>query len=255
VIEVVAEIGCNHNGSLEIAAEMIHGAALAGVQAVKFQYYSAREIEEYEKKHPPSLYTPEIFKWIRKTELSLEELGHLRDICRSVGVEFLCTPFISPERVDDLNPLVERWKIRERDARRLEGNELFEAALATGKEVMASRTRLPVEHRWLFHPKIRWLYTIPHYPATFAELDLGKMASFQGYSNHVPSITAPLASAVISKTRGWPKWTIEVHVKPKRPIRVVDEAVSLTMEDLAWLVQRVIEVEAMWPRPSGRNQM
>ena len=43
-IYIVAEIGCNHNGSVDIAREMILKAKEAGVNAVKFQTFKADKL-------------------------------------------------------------------------------------------------------------------------------------------------------------------------------------------------------------------
>ena len=242
-VEVIADIGCNHMGDLDLAKRMIEKAAEAGCSAVKFQYYSTKEIIAYERENPPSLYTEEIFERISETELNLTQLRELKGYCDKIGIEFMCTPFINPERIDELDPLVKRWKIRERDAREIEDNPLIERCLRTGKEVLVSTTKLPVNVHYLYHPKIRFLYCIPKYPASMHDLDLSRVSNYDGFSCHIPSIIAPLATVVSAYAKGKERWIIEVHVTLSHDLDVIDKAVSFDFDELKTLIRYIGEIQ------------
>ncbi len=90
---LVAECGINHNGSLDMALEMIDAAASAGVDAVKFQLFRAQ-----------GMYTPkagryrtatgdmvEIYPLMEEVELPLEWLPELSARCRQRDVKFVMT--------------------------------------------------------------------------------------------------------------------------------------------------------------------
>lgn len=240
---IIAEAGCNHQGNMLLAKKMIKKAKECNADAIKFQYFSTEEIIEYEKQNPPSLYTKGTFAKIKATEFTIDQLYELKDYCDSVTIEFLCTPFINPERIGHLNSIVKRWKIRERDGRDPTENQLIETALNTHKEVFVSTTRLPLQANLLYHPKILWLFTIPKYPASMSELDLARVSNYQGYSNHIPTILAPLATAISAKIKGKNRWIIEVHVTLGHNLDVIDKDVSFDFQELELLINYIKEIE------------
>jgi len=241
--ELIADIGCNHQGNIFLAKKMIKKAAAVGCDYAKFQYYSTDEIIEYERRNPPSLYTKGTLTKIRATEFTIDQLYELKSCCDRVKIEFLCTPFINPKRIDHLNTIVKRWKIRERNGRNPTNNQLIETALNTHKEVFVSTTRLPIQANLLYHPKILWLFTIPKYPAPLSELDLARVSNYQGYSNHIPTILAPLATAISAKIRDKNRWIIEVHVTLGHNLDVIDKDVSFDFQELELLINYIREVE------------
>jgi sialic acid synthase SpsE len=95
---VIAEIGVNHNGDIELAKQMISEARLCGADAVKFQTFSAEKLV--------SLNTPKVayqehttrpdqshFDMIKSLELSEEQHLILSNQCDELGIEFLSTPY------------------------------------------------------------------------------------------------------------------------------------------------------------------
>lgn len=241
-IEIIAEIGCNHFGKMKVAKQMIEKAAEVGAQYAKFQYYSTDEIIAHERFNPKSLYTQDMFHQIKKTEFTLEQLTELKEHCDEQQIEFLCTPFIKPARVYELNPLVKRWKIRERDGRDIQSSPLIAAALDTRKEIFISATSRPCDEQYLFHPRIKWLFTIPKYPATLEQLNLSRSALYDGYSNHIPSPIAPLITVILAKAKNKSRFILEIHVK-KTKTRPIDDAVSFTFSELRTLINHIHEVD------------
>lgn len=109
-IFVIAEAGVNHNGSLELARDLIDAAAQAGADAVKFQTFTASEVVS---RHAPKAayqqrntqHDESQLEMISKLELSAEDHRVLIAHSRGRGVEFLSTPFDSRSLtllVDDL---------------------------------------------------------------------------------------------------------------------------------------------------------
>ena len=95
---VIAEAGVNHNGSLDLARELINAAAQAGVDAVKFQTFKASEIVSrdapkaaYQQRNTDQAESQ--FEMIRKLELSADDHRILIAHAQQRGVEFLSTPF------------------------------------------------------------------------------------------------------------------------------------------------------------------
>ena len=93
---VIAEIGINHNGSLDEALFLVRAAAEAGADAVKFQKRTLSEI------YVPSLLNdPNSAEWsfqylipqLQVLELSHEDFGVLEQEAHHLGVDFIVTPF------------------------------------------------------------------------------------------------------------------------------------------------------------------
>ena len=87
MIEIVAEIGVNHNGNLRTAMKLISSAAEAGASTCKFQVFS------------PALSFDgdvQLLKTLQATQLGPKDLEDLRDECSRVGVAFLCSAFDRP---------------------------------------------------------------------------------------------------------------------------------------------------------------
>ena len=95
-VYVIAEIGNNHQGSLETAKALIEMAASAGVDSVKFQMRSMESLYgENAKDESDSLdlgaqYTTEL---LSKYQLTDDELFQAFDHCKQHGVEPICTPW------------------------------------------------------------------------------------------------------------------------------------------------------------------
>ena len=83
---IIAEAGINHGGSLDVAAQMVAVAAHAGVDAVKFQSFTADGLTH-------AVLAADQHEFFARFELSREEHMQLAGLCRDAGVDFLSTPF------------------------------------------------------------------------------------------------------------------------------------------------------------------
>lgn len=95
---VIAEAGVNHNGSLEMAKELVKVAKDAGADAVKFQTFKAENLVTKQAKQAD--YQIENlgedssqFAMLKKLELTYEEFVELQSFCELQKIEFLSTPF------------------------------------------------------------------------------------------------------------------------------------------------------------------
>ncbi|KKW18869.1 MAG: N-acetylneuraminate synthase [Parcubacteria group bacterium GW2011_GWB1_50_9] len=94
---IVAEIGNNHNGNINLARRSIEAAAHAGADAVKFQKRTVRDVfarELLEKNQAHSRSFGKTYEEYRLTqELKDEEIAGLKEYAHSLGVAFFVTPF------------------------------------------------------------------------------------------------------------------------------------------------------------------
>ena len=95
---IIAEAGVNHNGSLEMAKELVRVAKDAGADAVKFQTFKAENLVTKSAKQ--AAYQVENlgqatsqYDMLKQLELSYEEFIELHQFCIQQQIEFLSTPF------------------------------------------------------------------------------------------------------------------------------------------------------------------
>ena len=102
---IVAEIASNWEGNFTKAQKLIQKSKNAGANAVKFQIWRAHDL--YNNTHPN-------WKFIKKSEITLEKAIKLKKIADKIGIEFFCSAFY-PEAIDILEKLkVKRYKIASR---------------------------------------------------------------------------------------------------------------------------------------------
>lgn len=97
-ISLIAEIGVNHNGKMNIAKKMIALAKKAKCDFVKFQLFKAEKLVKknttlanYQKKN--SLNSKTQYEMLKKLELSYNEIIKLKKFCVQKKIKFLCTAF------------------------------------------------------------------------------------------------------------------------------------------------------------------
>jgi len=225
---VVAEIGVNWDGNLEIAKEMMVQSKKAGCDAVKFQAFT----EELVKDHPEK-------NRLIKASISNKNIESINQLAKSVGIEWFCTPMYT-DAVQLIEPYVKKIKIRNADGKILlenKSSELTESIFKTDKDIIISTEVSPKNSKYFNNNKINWLYVVPKYPCEFRDLDFTKINDFHGYSNHCPNILAPVA-AVILGTK-----IIEVHITLDKKKNFIDNPVSFNYNELEQMVKLIRNCE------------
>ena len=92
---IIAEIGNNHNGSLEKAKTMIDRAIEIGVDCVKFQMRNIKEVYRARSlsREGDDLGTEYVLDLLEKFELNLDEHEELSNYCKDKGILYMCTPW------------------------------------------------------------------------------------------------------------------------------------------------------------------
>ena len=134
---VIAEIGNNHNGNIDLAYKMIDKAKEIGVDCVKFQM---RHIDKvYRKKSllksGEDLGTEYIIDLLNRFELSVDQHKKLSDYCDKIGIYYMCTPWDlkSIEVLESFN--VEAYKVASAD---LTNIPLIHSLIQTNKPLILS---------------------------------------------------------------------------------------------------------------------
>lgn len=135
----IADIGANHNGSLEKAIELIHLVKESGGDAAKFQNFSARKIVSKlgfdsmkGKLSHQSSWKKSVFEVYEDASINKDWTPILKAECDKVGLDYFTSPY-DFESVDLVDPYVELYKIGSGDASWL---EIIEYVLDKGKPTL-----------------------------------------------------------------------------------------------------------------------
>jgi len=228
MVFIVAEIGVNWDGDFDLVKQMMEKSKKSGCDAVKFQAYSKKMVEN----HPES-------ERLLKSTISKENIEEINDISKSVGIEWFGTPMYE-ESVELLDPYVKRFKIREFDGRPLLENKtskIMNKILETNKEIIISSQKSPKNSIYFFEERIKWLYCEPKYPCALTELDFSNMNDFFGYSNHTANLLAPIC-AIANGAK-----LIEIHITSDKSKKFIDNNISFDYKELENLVPMIRLIE------------
>lgn len=122
----IADIGANHNGSLEKAIELIHLAKEAGADAAKFQNFKADKIVSKKgfetmagKLSHQSSWKKSVFEVYQEASINTEWTSRLKKECDAVGIDYFTSPY-DKDSVDLVDPYVDLYKIGSGDITWLE---------------------------------------------------------------------------------------------------------------------------------------
>ncbi|MFN8276672.1 MAG: N-acetylneuraminate synthase family protein [Chitinophagales bacterium] len=239
---VIAEIGLNHGGDLNVAKKMIDAALSAGADAVKFQTYLT------EKRTFPG--SP-IFDILKKCELPFAAFKELKDYAQARGGHFFSTPF-DAESVDYLESIgCDLYKVASFDVTNM---AFLRKVAQTGKPVILSVGMSDVEEIRTAYMILRehtrniaLLHCISAYPTKEEDANLGAIATLMkefdcliGQSDHTAGIQVPLY-AVAAGAR-----IIEKHFKMDEQGEVVDNPVSITTSQMKKMVDEIRHIEKIF---------
>lgn len=249
---VIAEIAQAHDGSLGTAHAMIDAAAVAGADAVKFQtHIAAAESspdEPWRVHFSPQDATR--FDYWQRMEFSDVQWGGLRDHAHDKGLLFLSSPF-SMEAFELLKRIqVAGWKVASGEITNV---QMLDAMCDTGKPLLLSTGMSPLEEVDQTVDRIKAagaplavLQCSSTYPTVAAGVGLNVLGEFKrrygsavGLSDHTATIYPGVCAAYLGAQ------VIEVHLTLSKHAFGPDVAASLTMKDLARLVEGVRFAEEM----------
>ena len=246
---VIAEIGNNHNGSIERAIEMVDLAIEMKVDCVKFQMrhldqlYRKRSL----KKSGEDLGTEYIIDLLNRFELTKDEHQRIAKYCESKGILYMCTPWDN-NSIEVLETFgVKAYKVASADLTNL---PLIDKLIDTNKPLILSTGMNTVEEVQItvnFLNKRKANFVLLHcnstYPAPFQDINLiwieqlRKIHNLVGYSGHERGIAVSLAAVSIGAC------VIERHFTLDRTMEGPDHAASLEFAEFKALVSGIREIE------------
>jgi N-acetylneuraminate synthase len=261
-VELVAEIGQAHDGSLGLAHSFIDALAGTGVHAVKFQVH----IAEAESSHAEpfrvhfSKQDATRFDYWRRMEFTPEQWAGIKAHCDEKGIEFFASPF-SVAAVNLLENLgVRRYKIGSGEMANL---LMLDRIAQTGKPIILSSglstfedLDQTIEFLRPFGNKLSLLQCTTNYPTKAANLGLNVISQLKarygipiGFSDHSGTIFAAIAAVALGAE------LLEFHVVFDRRQFGPDSSSSLEVRELGELVHGVRFVSEALASPMDKSQL
>lgn len=219
---IIAEIGINHNGNINLAHELIKQAKFSGADIAKFQFYDPDKIFGPDGTHPDK----KNYEFALKVQFDLEQAKSLKRWCDEEDIEFSASVF-DIERFEWMESLnMKRYKIASRS---VQEKELCDKILKTGKETFISLGFRDEEGIPYKSDNARYLYCVPKYPCEYKDIKLPGYfpdSKYQGFSDHTIGIEASLTAVARGAS------IIEKHFTLDKGLEGPDHICSMTPDEL-----------------------
>ncbi|MDB4020985.1 N-acetylneuraminate synthase family protein [Litorivicinus sp.] len=253
---IIAEIGVNHNGSVELAKEMIREAARCGADCVKFQTFKAdRVASDSAPKASYQLKTTDPqesqIAMLEQLELGFNEYRDLVKCCQEEGVVFMSTPY----NVEDLEFLEElgvpAYKLASMHAvepwfAALTAMAKKPVILSTGMANMMELDETVRAMRETGNKDLILLQCTTNYPSRMEDTNLLAMQTIArafdvivGYSDHTAGDLACILSIGLGAK------VIEKHFTTDKNLMGPDQSTSADKKEFAALVRQVRQAEVV----------
>lgn len=249
---VVAEIGINHNGDVDLAKRLISVALAAGCDAVKFQKRTVEVVYTAEELAKPreNPFGPTNGDLKYGLEFEQEEYEEIDGFCKSVKMMWFASPW-DEGSVDFLEQFkIPVYKIASAS---LTDDNLLKHIRATGKPIILSTgmsTYAEIDHavEVLGKEDLVLMHATSTYPANYPELNLraiptmaGRYGVPVGYSGHETGIPTSVCAAALGAC------SVERHITMDRAMWGSDHAASLEPNGISRLVRDI----RLWEQAKG----
>lgn len=252
-VVIIAEAGVNHNGSLEMAKQLVDVAKECGVDIVKFQTAKVdslvskfAQMADYQKKNTGKEESQK--EMLEKLLLPFEDFVELSEYCKEKKIEFLSTPF-DIESIAFLNDLVSFWKVPSGEITNYP--YLVEIAktkkpvvLSTGMSELSEVDEAISVLKEFGTTDITLLHCNTQYPTPYEDVNLCAMSTLKecyhvavGYSDHTQGLEVPIAAVAMGAS------VIEKHFTLDKNLPGPDHKASLEPEELKAMVQSIRNIE------------
>ena len=247
---VVAEIGINHNGSLDLAKQLIDGAAEAGVDAVKFQKRTPEKCvnpEEWHRERDTPWGRMTYIEYRRRIELGEKEYKAIDRHCRERGLLWFasCWDEDSVDFMEQFDPpchKVASASLTDHDLLRKMKTTGRPVILSTGMSTMAEMEQAIAT---IGTDELLIAHSTSSYPCPPENVNLRMITTLQaryphcpvGYSGHEAGIAPTVAAVALGATH------VERHITLDRSMWGSDQSASVDLAELGQLVASIREVE------------
>lgn len=249
-VYVIAEIGINHNGSLETAKKLIKAAKKAGCDAVKFQKRTPelcvpKDQWNLERDTPWGRIT--YLEYRHKVELSYEDFVQIDKYCRKKDIHWFASCWDEPsvDFIEQFNPYCYKAA-----SASLTDIDLLKKKQETGKPLMISTGMSTMEEiknavNSLDKKNLLIAHSTSAYPCRYEELNLKMIQTLKnmfpeipiGYSGHETGLAPSWAAVALGAT------FIERHITLDRAMWGSDQAASVEPGGFQRLVSNIRDIE------------
>ena len=259
-VNIIAEIGTSHEGSIEKAKALVDAAADSGADTVKFQWVYADEIL-----HPDTGFVKlptgniPLYDRFKQLECDISFYKEMIDYVHSKGCKFCCSPFgtrslrellsLNPDIVKVASPELNHFPMLKalaqyRETQKARGEKLIPVVISSGVSKLSD---IDAAINILGTDNVSLLHCITSYPAPEEEYNLNLITNLHrifgvgtGVSDHsLDPILVPVLSVLAGGT------IIEKHITLSRETSGLDDPVALEPEQFATMVHVVHQTEAV----------
>lgn len=254
---IIAEAGVNHNGSIELAKQLIDAAAAAGVDYVKFQTFKTENLvskqalkAEYQQQNTNDSDDTQ-FSMLKKLELSPTQHKELIEYCKKKNVCFFSTAF-DLGSIDFLSELkLGLWKVPSGEITNYPylkkiAQKSESVILSSGMSDLQDISNAidVLEIYGVRRDQITVLHCNTEYPTPMMDVNLRAMQTIKerlgvkvGYSDHTVGIEVPIAAVALGAK------VIEKHFTLDRTMEGPDHKASLEPQELKAMVKAIRNIE------------
>jgi N-acetylneuraminate synthase len=247
---VIAEIGINHNGSIDIAKKLIDGAVEAGCDAVKFQKRTPEICvpkDQWNKLRETPWGQMTYIDYKRKIEFGIEEYAEIDMYCNQKGIDWFASCWDQPsvDFIEQFDPVLYKMA-----SASLTDHALLEKVKATGKPIMLSTGMSTLDEikdaiDFLGTDNLLIAHSTSSYPCPPTELNLRMINTLQqmypmnpiGYSGHETGLATTLAAVSIGAC------FVERHYTLDRAMWGSDHAASVETGGMIRLMKDIRDIE------------
>lgn len=249
-VYIIGEIGINHNGSVEIAKQLITGAKAAGCDAVKFQKRTPelcvpKDQWNIERDTPWGRIT--YLEYRHKIELNLEQYSEIDLFCKEMKIDWFasCWDDESVDFIEQFNP-----PCYKASSASLTDIDLLKKKKATGKPLIISTGMSTMDEilnavKDIGTDNLLIAHSTSAYPCPVEQLNLNMIKTLKeifpavpiGYSGHETGLAPTWAAVSIGAS------FVERHITLDRAMWGSDQSASVEIEGLHRLVKNIRDIE------------
>ena len=249
-VYIIAEIGINHNGEVEIAKKLIDEAVRAGCDAVKFQKRTPEICvprDQWDKERDTPWGRMTYIDYKKRIEFGEAEYAAIDSYCKQTGIDWFASCWDQPsvDFIEQFNPVMYKMA-----SASLTDIALLQKVQATGKPMMISTGMSTLEEiqaavESLGQQNLLIAHSTSAYPCKPEELNLRMITTLRqmypnvpiGYSGHETGLATTETTIALGAC------FIERHFTLDRAMWGTDHAASVEPEGFRRLVRNIREIE------------